>query len=208
MDQIKRIFVIARYKENLDWVYNLKGNIVVYNKSENFKYDFPRHDVENFGRETETFIKFIVQYYNQLDDYDSVVFLQGNPFDHSTALKYNLNKIENKLNEYEFLIFNINNKTNEFVFLADKVYNININRDTTNNEYPLIQYYSIIFEENTKDKPITFGAGAQFIVSKKAILSRPKRFYEKIIKLIDNEIDPVGAYILERFWHLIFTHSE
>ena len=86
MDQSKRIFVIARYKENLDWVYNLKGNIVVYNKSENFKYDFPRHDVENFGRETETFIKFIVQYYNQLDDYDSVVFLQGNPFDHMQGI--------------------------------------------------------------------------------------------------------------------------
>ena len=198
--------VIARYNEDISWCEHLT-NCIIYNKgNDNINTKHTVYKLNNVGREAHTYLYYIINNYDNLDDY--TVFLQGYPFDHSTALKYNLNKIENKLNEYDFLIFNINNKTNEFVFLADKVYNININRDTTNNEYPLIQYYSIIFEENIKDKPITFGAGAQFIVSKKAILSRPKRFYEKIIKLIDNEIDPVGAYILERFWHLIFTHSE
>ena len=32
MNQNNRIFVIARYEENLDWIYDLKGNIIIYNK--------------------------------------------------------------------------------------------------------------------------------------------------------------------------------
>jgi hypothetical protein len=100
MDQSNRIFVIARYKEDLEWVYNLKGSISIYNKSETFEYQFPRHDVDNFGRETESFIRFIIQYYNQLDDYDSVVFLQGDPFDHCKNVIDKINYIDPKSFEY------------------------------------------------------------------------------------------------------------
>lgn len=100
-----RIFVIARYNENLDWVKNLKENIVIYNKSDSFNYDFPRHDVANYGRETETFLRFIVQYYNQLDNYNSVVFLQGDPFHHCA-------NFINKLDEIN---------PQHFIYLSDKI---------------------------------------------------------------------------------------
>jgi hypothetical protein len=81
-----RICVIARYKENLDWVNKLDSSIVIYNKSDTFEYNFPKHDVSNYGRETESFIRFIIQYYNQLDAFDSVIFLQGNPFEHCNSI--------------------------------------------------------------------------------------------------------------------------
>ncbi len=49
-----------------------------------------------------------------------------------------------------------------------------------------------------------FGAGAQFIVSKKTILKRPRNFYLKIIELLDKNISPIEGYVIERFHKLIF----
>ena len=50
-----------------------------------------------------------------------------------------------------------------------------------------------------------FGAGAQFVVSKKLILKKPKSFYLKIIKLLENSKNPFEGYVKERFHKLIFT---
>ena len=49
-----------------------------------------------------------------------------------------------------------------------------------------------------------FGAGAQFIVSKKKILQRPKEFYLNIIKILENEMYPMTPWVIERFHKLIF----
>ena len=50
----------------------------------------------------------------------------------------------------------------------------------------------------------TFGAGAQFIVSKQAILKKPKEFYLQIIKMLEYHINPIEGFIIERFHPLIF----
>ena len=52
-----------------------------------------------------------------------------------------------------------------------------------------------------------FGQGGQFIVSKKIILSKPKEFYLKIIKLLDYSINPIEGHIIERFHKLIFLNN-
>lgn len=50
-----------------------------------------------------------------------------------------------------------------------------------------------------------FGAGAKFIVSKNKILQRPKEFYLKIVEILQNEINPIERYVIERFHKLIFS---
>jgi hypothetical protein len=51
----------------------------------------------------------------------------------------------------------------------------------------------------------TFGAGGQFIVSKKNILRKPKEFYYKIIELLQNDINPIEGFVIERFHKLILN---
>lgn len=51
----EKLVVIARYDEDLDWVKNLKECVLIYNKGNDFPYDFPRIDVPNKGREAETY---------------------------------------------------------------------------------------------------------------------------------------------------------
>lgn len=79
--------VVARYNEDLDWINKLGDfSIVIYNKGENFPFDFPRLDVPNIGRESETFVRFIIEFYDQLKNFETVTFLQGNPLEHCDEL--------------------------------------------------------------------------------------------------------------------------
>lgn len=82
----KRLHIICRYQEDLSWVEKLTGDVIIYNKGNNFPWNFPRTDVENFGRESEAYVRGIIENYDRLKDYDSVVFLQGDPFSHSKKL--------------------------------------------------------------------------------------------------------------------------
>jgi hypothetical protein len=52
---------------------------VVFNKNREEDHLF-QFNLPNFGRETDTFFRYIINEYDDLPDY--VVFLQGNPFDH------------------------------------------------------------------------------------------------------------------------------
>jgi hypothetical protein len=52
--------------------------------------------------------------------------------------------------------------------------------------------------------PFIFGAGAQFIVSKQQILKNSKDFYFKIIKMLQNEVNPIEGFVIERFHKIIF----
>jgi len=82
----KRLNVIARYNEDISWVEELQGDIIVYNKGENYRWNYKKIDVENYGRESETYVRAIIDNYEKLSDYDDVVFLQGYCFDHSPDL--------------------------------------------------------------------------------------------------------------------------
>ena len=40
----KRLYVIARYNEDISWVEELQGDIIVYNKGENYRWNFNKID--------------------------------------------------------------------------------------------------------------------------------------------------------------------
>lgn len=82
----KTLTIVARYNEDISWTESLPGDVVIYNKGNDFPWDYPRTDVENFGRESESYVRGILEFYEKLSDYDSVVFLQGDPFHHSKKL--------------------------------------------------------------------------------------------------------------------------
>lgn len=81
-----KLVVVARYQENLNWIYNIKGDVAIYNKGEDFPWDFTRKDLDNYGREAETYVRSILDFYDQLSKYERICFVQGNPFDHSKNL--------------------------------------------------------------------------------------------------------------------------
>jgi hypothetical protein len=75
--------VVSRYNENLHWTIPLGKNCIIYNKG---KSDLDYIDkeciipLENVGREGGTYIKHIIDNYDNLSEHTA--FLQGHPFDH------------------------------------------------------------------------------------------------------------------------------
>jgi hypothetical protein len=184
--------IVARYNENIDWTKQFE-NVIIYNKGNQLADNFNSIMLDNVGREGHTYYKYIYDNYDNLDEY--TVFLQGNPFDHSP-------NIINKLKEY-----NQNPNLNiDFCFLSERILTTRLSGCYHHPNLPLKQVYEFLFTKRDEDLQLVFGAGAQFIVSKKNILSRPKDFYLKIVKLLENDVCPIEGYVIERFHKIIFIH--
>ena len=188
---MKICIIVARYNENLEWTKQF-SNVIIYNKGNPLTDDFNEILLNNVGREGHTYYKHIYDNYDSLSDY--TIFLQGNPFDHSPNIIYNLNNY-----------FDNKDLSIDFEFLSEFKINCNLSGCHYHNRLPLIEIYEILFNERKEDMEFQFGAGAQFIVSKQKILQRPKQFYLKIVEMLETGINPIEGYVIERFHKLIFN---
>jgi glycosyltransferase involved in cell wall biosynthesis len=77
----KREIVVARYKENLNWIDQIPAeSVTVYNKGP-VRCNYEDRILPNWGRETSTYLFHIIENWNSLTD--QTLFLQGNPLEHS-----------------------------------------------------------------------------------------------------------------------------
>jgi hypothetical protein len=183
--------VVARYNESVEWTTQFL-NVIIYNKGTPLPNKFNQILLNNVGREGHTYYKHIYDNYDNLADY--TIFLQGNPFDHSPNIISNLN---NYVNNTDLSI--------DFEFLSEQIINCNLSNCGHHNGLPLIEIYEKLFYERKEYMDFKFGAGAQFIVSKIKILQRPKEFYLKIVEMLDNNINPIEGFVIERFHKLILN---
>jgi len=185
--------IVARYNENIEWTKQFQ-NVIIYNKGTKLEEDgYNEIMLDNVGREGHTYYKYIYDNYDDLDDY--TVFLQGYPFDHSPNL---VNNLSNFINNKELNI--------DFEYLSEKILNSKLSGCRyAGRNLPLRRIYNLLFDEKKENMDFIFGAGAQFIVSKKQILKRPRDFYLKIVELLKDKIKPVEGYVIERFHNIIFS---
>jgi len=84
----KLVIIIVRYTESIEWIKQLNKNyeIIIYNKgdqiNEVFKQNIRIKNIENTGRESEGYLRFMIEEYNNIDDKVYYVFLQADPFEH------------------------------------------------------------------------------------------------------------------------------
>ena len=192
-------FVIARYQEDLSWANGLASCIVYSKDSSPHNSTQPVITLPNVGREGHTYLHHIITNYDKLDDY--TVFLQGYPFDHTPYLEDIIREIQNSVERNEPLAFRSISKTVLEIVVTNHVAD-------WNGYFNLDEVYTKIFDKKKADQRFSFGAGAQFVVSKETILSRPKSFYENMITLLNKECNPPEGYAIERLWMMIFTHGE
>lgn len=210
--------VVARYNENIEWTRRYE-NCIIYNKGGNI--EDACISLENVGREAHTYLYHIVKNYNNLSDH--IIFTQGNPFDHSPNFIDNVDNLISDDLEKDFCWIS------ERIIIGDFAYQ---REPYILPAFPNINpSYQFIFGDDKKPETFLFGAGAQFLVSKERILSRPLDFYQKILDVFDKEPEnnydevytkllrlpdndsqsktisrktPELAYHLERFWGIMF----
>ena len=210
----KRLTIVARYNEDISWTESLPGDVVIYNKGDLFPYDIPRTDIKNVGREAETYVRGILDFYDQLDSFDSVCFLQGDPFHHcKKALEI--------LSKHMFLYFHEKNVAYQpIIYLADECFTVFCPDDSfvfgthtniidlfweqiDNKSYKHIadkkiscqienvkfDMYDMLFILETmkipyEGKPVTWAYGAMYLVETKLILCKSKDWWQNFYNFL------------------------
>jgi len=160
------MLVIAKYKEDISWSNGLDRK--VYDKS---------NGIPNIGRESETYIRYILEHYDNLPNVIS--FCQGNPFDH----------VPNYLDVYKEIGF----WGKDHITYHDS----DPHHPTSLPVRAFAEKLDIILPDDW-----FFQAGANFTLSREIILKHNIDFYKKINKLI-NEYE-LAPWALERLWVHIF----
>lgn len=187
--------VVARYQEDLSWLLPIADVCTVYNKSKMqvMPEGFGRViQLENKGREADTYIKHIIRNYPEFPEY--TIFTQGKVDDH----------VENvdMFVEYMRIISNgwvVPNGYEGYTYNGwNTIYNFN--------DYglPLKDWWFKIFRDSPKDNKIVCNYCGVFGVSKERILFHDLEFYKEIDRMSEEAGDE-SAYILERFWTTIFN---
>jgi hypothetical protein len=188
--------VIARYKEDTTWANGI-DDVLIYDKS-GAPCISPIVSLPNVGREGHTYAYHIMTHYDTLDDY--TVFLQGYPFDHSPQLETQLREIRDRIAQGTQL---------DFQYVSQRVLFSNLERCPYDITLKMVPVYEKVFGVKKKEgHPFIFGAGAQFVVSRAAIQSRPRSFYQNLCSVLDYDVNPIEGFSVERFWQMIFTHTE
>jgi hypothetical protein len=80
----------------------------------------------------------------------------------------------------------------------------NVNGEPHHPGLPLQRFWDAIYPEYECPPSFKFGAGAQFVASRDAILSNSLDFYVNVKELIGKRLNPIEDQILEREWSYIF----
>ena len=84
--------VVSRYDESTDWI---PRNAILYNKGEPTNNECKVIQLQNVGREGETYLHHIIENYDNLCDY--TIFTQADPFVHNPTFVQDVNANEGEV---------------------------------------------------------------------------------------------------------------
>ena len=194
--------VVSRYKKNVDFVYKINNNkninVMIYDKE---NLNNPLNIPVNKGNEASVYLKYIIDYYDELTDFTFFIHDDEYAWHHSGSIidKFNEALMSNKM------YYNINDRCR-----WDQKNSIDKN---THNE--LLKWYNKYIEEyipiskvpNNSDFIYGYLGSAQFLVHKDLIRNLPKEFYIKIYEWIITTDLPnyISGRFLEWTWHIFWV---
>jgi hypothetical protein len=205
---LKKRLTIAHYSENLDWlglinkgieifIYHKKNTNLLYNeKKEINKNEF---ELCNTGRESHTYLKHIIDNYDNLSDIE--FFCQGEPSEFP-LFPHIVN--EDIIPEYkQYSVFpktfkSIKGKLTEHMINPDHI------RDYG---YPdTIDIWNNLFDYEPP-KIVRIVPHALIKINKEKILMHDKKIYEKCLDyFLDGNKNNLYAWSFEYFWALLFDN--
>jgi hypothetical protein len=199
--------IVSRYNENVDWLKGEMKNCIIYNKGKKLNVD-NEIMLENVGRESETYLHYVIKNYNNLPDV--VIFTQAKISDHKGSDDVNyLIQLKNEALQHTKSqnFFTHNDIGNDFYW--DKDWNFRNGKYYLNDNYK--NNKPIIFIEWFKNNvstnypnPINIYCNAIFAVKKENIINKPIEYYKKLILEVNHHINSTEGHFFERAWYYVF----
>lgn len=199
---MKKLAVLSRYKEsNTFWAEYLKKigyGILIFNK---FAGD---NLLPNVGRESHTFMYYIVNNYDSLPD--EILFSQFDPMDHfrtSCSNVYNHPRGYSGMAHTDYFLYS---HLYDFIGIRPTDYEKRIRQ----RHIDWYKFYNNLFGQcNYEFLTKVLAAGCTlngiFRTTKYAILNNHINLYKKAINLLEYSVDPYEGYCFERIWKFLLT---
>ena len=200
--------VVARYNENIGWLNSEMKNCVIYNKGNKLNID-NEIMLKNVGRESETYLQYIITNYDNLPDV--IVFTQARIADHkgSDDVSYLINIKNEALNKAKSQNFYLHNDIGNNIYWDSK-WNLRNGqyflKDNYKNNNPItfIEWFKTNINMDYPN-PINIYMNAIFAVKKEYIINKPIEYYKKLILEVNHHIDSTEGHFFERSWYYIFS---
>jgi len=194
--------VVARYTEDISWLLPITDQCIVYNKGpDDLDPRFKTVKTENIGRESHTYLKYIVDNYENLPE--KMFFVQGRVSDHPDTFKRQ-DPVEYIKLALDKEIPNGSASANYQIAQVPKDFKLTewsggptVDSGMTFQEW---------FETNigiTWQPVMRVYWCANFGVHRQMVWTRPKVFYEKLLAQVQT-VHPEVAHFLERSWAYVF----
>lgn len=183
----KILVIVAKYKERDDWIVSLKSmfqdSVTVH------VYDKGNGDYKNVGREAETYLRAILDHWDDLEcaRYKRVVFLQGNPFDHTTK-----DRLYETIQSPEAAIISLGHELTCDSF--GKPHH-------TPTKLAVATSWDMLLK-TPHDPTWTFCVGAQYNVAVSILTAHPKSFWEHFHDCVYT--GKICPWTCERLWKELF----
>ncbi len=184
--------VVARYNEDLSWISEGDKYVKVYDKG-------PGGNLPNIGRESHTYLTYIVENYDNLPDV--VFFTQGSP-DHFMTYT----SIDEFLNIRGSCSYNFLDTTHYLpedgrlrIWKGEQLYPAHEN---------FFEWFEKYIDQSIDTQYSTFRwfVGATFSVRREFILSRSRDYYMELLKQFpEGESNPEIGHYFERSWYYMFN---
>lgn len=227
MVNVSKHLVVAKYKEDVSWLKQVRIPYTVYDKSDKpMMYSFR---LPNVGREAHTYLYHIVENYDRLPEV--VIFSQGDPLSHTRNFVEKIHRLRGGkilgLTE-KYLEGVAPDPTINFYRFSEQgydfAYGIIDHQPGWIPTYPNPAHMSatemvwetLFASPLPQGKSLIFTFGALLYVPREAILARSKAFYERCLELcssrpVTNQFarkkEMLEPWVFELLWFYIFDPS-
>ena len=201
--------IVARYNENIEWLNSENENCIIYNKGNKLNIN-NEILLENIGRESETYLHYIITNYNNLPDV--IVFTQARISDHKGKddVNYLINIKNQALENTKSLNYFVHNNDTGHSIHWDKEWNLQNGtyylKDNYKENKPItfIEWFKTNININYPN-PIKIYMNAIFAVKKENITNKPIEYYKNLILEVNHHINSTEGHFFERSWYYIFS---
>jgi hypothetical protein len=197
--------ITHRVDEDISWVEDIYGDLLIYNKGDEWDLPYPCHESPKIPNEVDTFLRGIIEAYDIMPNYRFVYLLRPNcrHFDEDVTSYISINQY-NQVND------------NEIVPLADKFFDFNLDQaKKTLNENQILVLDSVLdimskLGINLNDKTYSCSYGSQYFFSSQFVINKPKEWWIAVHSIANQIYESFGndvSYIFEILWPMILRHS-
>ena len=205
--------IIARFNEDISWLRSFSDfKIIIYNKGLKFKEREFKNiiNLNNVGRESQTWLHHIVHNYYDLDDIN--IFLQGRIDDLNCMAFKNPNQYLKKIDKYGYaasrygILSPFHWKNNVGLENNPKYKKSWDNLEISRSSIGFRKFAKSLFPEIPRIVATSYGGC--FAIKRELIIKYDIGFYQNLLTKLSGHQNPIEGHFMERLWCYMFTKNK